>query len=104
MDESEQAIRIVQRQWQHCFQQGNAAGIAVLYTAVGQIMPAYNPAISGRPAIQAFWQGCFDMGICAMPRETVNLDWLAHTVNEVGAYRLLDGQHRLLDVGKYVMI
>lgn len=104
MGESEYVIRVVQRQWQHCFQQGNAAGMATLYTAAGQIMPAYSTAISGRPAIQAFWQGCFDMGICAMPRETAHFDWLANTVNEVGTYRFLDSQHRLLDVGKYVMI
>lgn len=67
-------------------------------------MPAYSAAICRRPAIQAFWQGCFDMGIGAMLREPSTIDYLLNTANEVGAYRFLDSRNRLLDVGKYVTI
>lgn len=97
-------ISIVQQQWQRYFQQANALRLATLYIETGQIMPAYSPAINSRPAIQAFWQGCFDMGIYAMPREPTKLDWLVGTVNEIGVYRFLDRSHRVIDVGKYVII
>lgn len=67
-------------------------------------MPAYSDAICSRPAIQAFWQGCFDMGIGAMVREPHTFDILTYTANEIGVYRFLDTRNRLLDVGKYVTI
>lgn len=92
------------QQWQSHFRQGDAAGLARLYTETGQLMPAYSAAICGRPAIHAFWQGCFDMGIGAMLREPSAIDILTHTANEIGAYRFLNRRNRLLDVGKYVTI
>ncbi|MBX3013553.1 MAG: DUF4440 domain-containing protein [Caldilineaceae bacterium] len=104
MDESQHTIRLVQHQWQSYFHQGNAAGIAALYTETGQLMPAYSPAIRGRQAIQAFWQGFLDMGIYTMLRESTTLESLTATVNETGAYRFLDRRRRILDVGKYVII
>ncbi len=92
------------QQWQSHFRQGDAAGLARLYTETGQLMPAYSAAICRRPAIQAFWQGCFDMGIGAMVREPSTIDYSLNTANEIGAYRFLDRRNRLLDVGKYVTI
>ncbi len=70
------------------FAQGDAAGIASIYTEDGQLLPAYSPAIAGRAAIQAFWQGCIDMGICALHRQPTEVDPLNETVNEVGTYTL----------------
>jgi ketosteroid isomerase-like protein len=67
-------------------------------------MPAYSAAICGRAAIQAFWQGCLDMGIGAMAREPSTIDCLVDTANEIGTYRFLDDRGQVLDVGKYVTI
>lgn len=103
-NDDQRVIRIVAQQWLCYFRQGNAAGLATLYTVTGQIMPAYSAAICGRPAIQAFWQGCFDMGIGAMLREPATIDCLLTTANEIGVYRFLDTRNRLLDVGNYVTI
>lgn len=98
------ALQAVARQWNTYFCQGNAAAVATLYTETGQLLPAYSAAICGRPAIQAFWQGCFDLGIGAMLREPSTIHYVATTANEIGAYRFLDTRDRLLDVGKYVTI
>ncbi len=104
MDTMPAALMTAHQQMCISFESGDSAGIATLYAEAGQIMPAYSTAISGRAAIQAFWQGCIDMGICAMQRTALEVDCLNETVNEVGEYRFL-GQHDcVLDVGKYVVI
>ena len=86
------------------FDQRDAAGIAALYTEESQLLPAYSAAIVGRAAIQAFWQGCIDMGIRALHRHPTEVDQLHATVNEVGAYKLYGRDGKLLDVGKYIAI
>jgi ketosteroid isomerase-like protein len=92
------------QQFMASFDQQDAAGIAALYTEEGQLLPAYSAAIAGRAAIQAFWQGCIDMGICALHRQPAEVDQLNETVNEIGAYTLYGRAGKLLDVGKYVLI
>jgi ketosteroid isomerase-like protein len=104
LDEVHRTIDAKHQQWLSTFSQEDAAGVAAIYAEEGRIMPAYSTAITGRAAIQAFWQGCFDMGICTMLRKTHAIDWLVDTVNEVGEYRFLDRHDRILDVGKYVII
>jgi len=104
LDEVYIAIRTAQQQLLTSFHQRNAAEVAACYAAEGQILPAYSAAISGRAAIQAFWQGCIDMGIGTLQRTPLEIDCLAGTVNEVGEYRFLDRQGHVLDVGKYVVI
>ena len=86
------------------FTQRDVARVAAIYAENGQILPAYSAAISGRGAIQAFWQGCIDMGIGTMRRTPREVDCLGDTVNEMGDYAFLDRQGRVLDVGKYVVI
>ena len=86
------------------FRQGDADGMAAHYAETGQLLPAYSAAINGQAAIEAFWQGCIDMGIYAMQRTPREVDCLGETVNEVGEYRFLDRHNRVLDIGKYVVI
>ena len=98
------AVNLAHQQLMASFGQGDAMGVAAIYTEDGQVLPAYSAAIRGRAAIQAFWQGCMDMGICAMQRTPLEMDCLTETINEVGEYRFLDRQGRVLDIGKYVLI
>ncbi len=98
------AVLFAHQQFMANFQQGNVIGIAALYAKEGQLLPAYSPAIGGRTAIQAFWQGCLDMGIGIVQRTPLEMDCLSNTMNELGEYRFLDHQNRVLDVGKYVVI
>ena len=98
------ALILTHQQLLASFRQGNALGIAAIYAEEGQLLPAYSAAISGRTAIQAFWQGCIDMGIYAMQRTPREVDCLTNTVNEVGTYHFLDRHNHVLDIGKYVLI
>ena len=104
LDAVQSALHARQQQWLVAFGQGDIARVAAIYAQSGQLLPAYSAAICGRGAIQAFWQGCWDMGICAIQRTPLEIDYLATTVNEVGEYRVLDRHKRVLDLGKYVVI
>lgn len=98
------AIHAAHQQMLASFRQGDAAGVAALYGEEGQILPAHSSAIRGRAAVQAFWQGCIDVGICVMQRTPLEVDCLAETVNDVGDYTFFDRAGKVLDVGKYVLI
>src|SRR5882757_9506804 len=45
---------------------GDGAGLAALYAAEGQVMPAGSEPIRGTAAIQKFWQGALDSGIAGV--------------------------------------
>lgn len=98
------ALTVTHQQLIVSFAQRDAAGIAAIYTEHGQLLPAYSAPISGQTAIQAFWAGCIDMGICTMQRMPLEVDCLTDTVNEVGEYLFRNRQGRVVDVGKYVVI
>lgn len=87
-----------------CFAHGDAAGAAALYAETGQLLPIHSAPIRGRAAIQAFWQGCLEMGISAFHRQPTDVDLLGTTVNEVGSYTLCGRNGAVLDIGKYVVI
>ncbi len=86
------------------FNEGDAAGIAALYTENGQLMPANSDIITGKEAIQAFWQGGMDMGIKSATLETVEVEGMGTTACEVGKYTLYADGDQMIDMGKYVVI
>jgi ketosteroid isomerase-like protein len=86
------------------FARADATGVAAFYTPGGQLLPPYSTAIRGQAAIQAFWQGCLDMGIGLLQRKPSEVDLLPETANELGTYRLYGRNGKLIDVGNYVVI
>ena len=82
----------------------NSAGLASLYTANGQLLPPNGDIVSGKPAIQSFWQGGIDMGIKSATLETIEVEGLANTAYEVGKYTLLAESDQMIDTGKYIVI
>jgi uncharacterized protein (TIGR02246 family) len=83
---------------------GDAAAMAALYTENGQVLPPNSDAVSGRPAIQSFWQGAIQMGIKAVKLETLEVEGYGTTANEVGKFTLQGEGGRVVDSGKYVVI
>jgi uncharacterized protein (TIGR02246 family) len=86
------------------FNQGDAAGMAELYTEEGQVLPPNGDFLTGRPAIQALWQGVMDMGIKEVELEIVEVEGRDDTAFEVSTYKLLDENGQTLDHGKYIVI
>ena len=99
-----QAIVAANQQFMSAFGRGDAAGVAGLYTEDGQVLPPGSEPITGRPRIQAFWQGAMDMGVKAAKLETVEVAHHGDAVYEVGRYALEAAGGQLLDRGKYVVI
>jgi uncharacterized protein (TIGR02246 family) len=99
-----QAITAANENFMATFLRGDAAGMASLYTADGQLLPTNSDVVSGSAAIQAFWQAAMNMGIKAAKLETVELEGHGDTAHEVGRYTLYGEGNQLLDQGKYIVI
>jgi ketosteroid isomerase-like protein len=85
--------------------QGDAARMAAAYTVDGAVLPASSDMITGRPAIQMFWQSALDgLSLKATERETVELEQHGDTAYEVGKYTLKGDGDSVLDQGKYIVI
>jgi uncharacterized protein (TIGR02246 family) len=83
---------------------GDGAGLAALYAADGQVMPAGSDVIRGRDAIQKFWQGALDSGIAGVGLKTIDVFAQGPTATEVGQYELRNKADKVLDHGKYIVI
>ena len=86
------------------FGAGDAAGVAALYTARGQLLPPNMDTMAGQAAIQAFWQGAMDMGIRSAQLETAEVEGDGDTAVEVGKYTLCGEGGQVLDQGKYIVV
>jgi ketosteroid isomerase-like protein len=68
------------------------------------VLPPNSDVITGRQAIQTFWQGAMHMGIAAAKLQTVEVEGHGNTAHEVGQYTLQGAGGQVLDTGKYVVI
>lgn len=103
-EDTRSRIEAANRDWMSAFKQGDASGLASLYTGRGQLLPANSDFVKGTDAIRAFWQGAFDMGLKEAVLETLEVEAHADTAIEVGQYRLLIGGGTVADSGKYIVV
>jgi ketosteroid isomerase-like protein len=83
---------------------GDGAGLAALYAADGQVLPAGSDPVKGPQAIQKFWQGALDSGIAEVGLKTIEIFGHGPTATEVGQYELRDKAGTVLDHGKYIVV
>jgi uncharacterized protein (TIGR02246 family) len=86
------------------FKRADAASLAALYTEGGQVLPPNAGFVTGKQAIQGFWQAVFDMGIKEARMEVVEAEKHGDTVVEVSKFKLLGDGGQLMDEGKYIVI
>ena len=98
------AIVAADERFTAAFGKGDAAGVAALYTESGQMLPPNSDFVTGKQAIQAFWQVVMDMGIKAAKLETVEVEGHGDTAIEVGKFALEGDEGQVLDAGKYIVI
>jgi uncharacterized protein (TIGR02246 family) len=103
-NQDRQAIESVNESLMAAFQRGDSAGLAALYADDGQLLPPNSEALSGRDAIQAYWQEGMDAGVTIAKLETLELEGFGDTAYEVGWYALYGGGNQLFDQGKFVVI
>jgi uncharacterized protein (TIGR02246 family) len=103
-EDFESAIEAANAQFSAAAAKGDGVGLAALYAADGQVLPAGGDVIRGRDAIQKFWQGALDSGIAGVGLKTLEVFAQGPTATEVGQYELTDKTGKVLDHGKYIVI
>jgi uncharacterized protein (TIGR02246 family) len=102
--DARQAIEAANRNLTASLARGDAAGMATLYTANGQLLPPNSDVASGTQAIQAFWQAVIGMGIKEATLQTGEVEAHGDTAFEVGRFTLKGEGGHVLDQGKYIVI
>ena len=98
------AIAAANENFMATFKMSDAAGMAVLYTENGQVMPPNGDFVTGKQAIQTFWQALMDMGIKGIKLEIVEVEDHGDTAIEVSTFTLEGEGEQVLDKGKYIVI
>ena len=96
-------IRLADDQFAAAFAAHDAAALARLYTPDAQLLPPNSDFVTGREAIQTFWQGVMDAGVAAATltmEEVVGADSMAV---EVGRLELSAADGSVIDEGKYIV-
>jgi len=103
--EVQAAIAAVNENFMAAFKRGDAAGLANFYTENGQLLPNGRDFVTGKAAIQAFWQAGMDMGITKTLRlEIIETEGHGYTAIEIGKYTDSGEAGNVIDRGKYVVI
>ena len=90
-------------QFEAGFSDGDAAALAGCYTDTGKVLAPDTPVITGREAIQGYWQAVMDMGIKSVSLRTIELEEMGDTAVETGAISLTIGDSTKAEA-KFVMI
>lgn len=98
------AIAAANDQFMANFKNGNAAGMAALYTQDGQLLPPNSDFLTGQEAIRGFWQALMDMGIEEAKLEIAEVESLGDTAIEISKFTLLGEGGEVLNWGKYIII
>ena len=98
------AIAAANENFMAAWKRGDAAGLAALYTENGQVLPPNSDFVTGKEAIQAFWQALFDMGIKELKLKVVEVEGHGDTAIEVSKYTIHGEEGQELGKGKYIVI
>jgi uncharacterized protein (TIGR02246 family) len=98
------AIEAANEVFMATFNRGDTAALADLYTENGQLLPAGSDFVTGKEAIQNFWQGVMDMGIKSANLESIEVEGHGDTAIDGGKYTLRGESGNVLDRGKYLVI
>ena len=97
-------IATANQQFTAAVSDGNAPMVGSLYTANGQLFPPHSDMMSGRLAIERFWQSAFEAGITGATRTSLEVQGRGDTVYEMGQYTLMGEDDTVRDTGKYMVI
>src|SRR5260370_36434461 len=96
------AIEAANAQFSATAAKGDGAGLAALYAADGQVLPAGSDVIRGRDAIQKFLQGALDYGISGVGLKTLEVFAHGRTATEGGQYEWRTNSGTELDHGRNI--
>lgn len=102
--EISQALQAVHAEFQAALTRADTARIVALHTQDAQVLPPSRDIVTGRAALQAFWQGLLDMGIRSETMETVEVERHGDIAYEVVKYSIQNEGGQVLDRGKCITI
>jgi uncharacterized protein (TIGR02246 family) len=102
--EFKRAIEAAVEAFMAAFNRGDATGLAALYTEDAKLLPPNADFVTGRAAVQAFWQAVMDMGVKSAQLTTDELEDHGDTAIEVGRFKLFGEGEQEIDQGKYIVI
>lgn len=100
----QEEIAAANDQFMHYFAEKDAAAMSTLYTSDAQLLPPNSDFVSGKPAIQSFWQALFDMGVSRATLEIVEVEQCDKTAVEISRFTMFGPDNQVLDEGKYIVI
>jgi uncharacterized protein (TIGR02246 family) len=101
-----QEIEQRNREFVAAFNRGDAAGVAAAYVTDARVLPPGGVMVSGRQAIQQFWQGVMGMGVREVDLRTQEVESSGDLAYEIGAATLKiqpEGGSPTTDTVKYVV-
>ncbi|MGY1761588.1 YybH family protein [Geodermatophilus sp. SYSU D00779] len=84
-------------------EKGDPGLIASVHAEDGRVLAPGSEAVSGRAAIEQFWQGALGQGLTGGSLSTVSLEEQGDLAVEEGRYELTAG-NQVVDTGKYVVV
>ena len=103
-DEIRDAFLSVCKQFETSFDQGDAQGLASLYSEDAKILPPNMDIVEGKNSAQTYWQGALDMGIKSFKGELIDTDASGNLGYLVGKYTLFDNDNQEVDQGKWISV
>lgn len=86
------------------FNHGSAEGVSQLFSIDAKILPPNADSVTGRDAIEMFWQAVMEMGIDRVELSTVEIEHLGNTAIEIGNILMIDENEKVVDRSKYMVI
>lgn len=86
------------------FGEGDAAGVAALYTTDGRLFPPGFEQMEGRDAVEAFWKGAMGLGLAAVTLKSTEVEAIPTGGIETGEYELRTADGTTVDNGKYLVV
>jgi ketosteroid isomerase-like protein len=98
-------IRVANGEFMAAVSEKDGEALGAMYTQDAQLLPPNEEIVSGRAAIQDYWQAGLDAGAFAEAKLTTDeAEGFGDTAWEVGRYALQDSTGNTIDEGKYVVI
>ncbi len=88
------------QQFQTLFNQGDAEGLASLYTEDAKILSPNRDFIEGKTTILKLWQGAFEMGIKSFKGEMIEAESSGNLGIFVYKYSIYGNEDQEIDKGK----
>ena len=107
MENVRSLIQSANQKFMDAFSRADAAAIAALYTDNPKLLPPGFPMMTGKEAVQSFWQGAMDMGIKEAILQTIEVESQGDLASEVGRFTLTmqpSGSESTTMTGKYVVV